>query len=85
MNEHEEINTGGVELESAQAQPSLTALIEEDPVKVLISQIREELKRVFFGQEVVVDQVLATFLAGGHLLLEGKAGVRKNAFGCGSG
>ena len=77
MNEHEEINTGGVELESAQAQPSLTAPIEEDPVKVLISQIREELKRVFFGQEVVVDQVLATFLAGGHLLLEGKPGLGK--------
>jgi len=77
MNEYEETNTGGIEAEGDQVRPSLAAPIGEDPVKVLISQIREELKRVFFGQAVVVDQVLATFLAGGHLLLEGKPGLGK--------
>ncbi len=46
-------------------------------VSGLISRIRGELKRVFFGQDAVVDQVLATFLAGGHVLLEGKPGLGK--------
>jgi len=54
-----------------------------------IDQLRTQLKRVFFGQDDVVDQVLATFLAGGHVLLEGKPGLGKthlvialaNAFG----
>jgi len=81
MNEYEETNTGGAENleapESYEASPSLAAPIAEDPVKVLITQIRDQLKRVFFGQEIVIDQVLATFLAGGHLLLEGKPGLGK--------
>jgi MoxR-like ATPase len=32
---------------------------------------------VFIGQDAVVDQVLAAFLAGGHVLLEGKPGLGK--------
>ncbi len=51
--------------------------VEDDPVKLLMTRIRGELNRVFFGQDTVVDQVLATFLAGGHLLLEGKPGLGK--------
>lgn len=72
MNEYEENHSENDEAISPLAPPRL-----QDPVQGLISKIREELKRVFFGQDQVVDQVLATFLAGGHLLLEGKPGLGK--------
>ena len=47
------------------------------PSATLIQQIRQEVTRVFIGQDAVVDQVLAAFLAGGHVLLEGKPGLGK--------
>jgi MoxR-like ATPase len=40
-------------------------------------QIRNEVTRVFIGQDAVVDQVLAALIAGGHILLEGKPGLGK--------
>jgi MoxR-like ATPase len=43
----------------------------------LVQQLRSELRKVVFGQDVVIDQVIATFLAGGHVLLEGKPGLGK--------
>lgn len=42
-----------------------------------ISALRHEVKKVFIGQDEVIDQVLAAFLAGGHVLLEGKPGLGK--------
>jgi MoxR-like ATPase len=39
--------------------------------------IRQELKKVFIGQDDVAGQVLAALLAGGHVLLEGKPGLGK--------
>lgn len=43
----------------------------------LAQSLRTELRKVVFGQDVVIDQVIATFLAGGHVLLEGKPGLGK--------
>jgi len=43
----------------------------------LTQQIFSELQKVFFGQDHVVSQVLASLLAGGHVLLEGKPGLGK--------
>ncbi len=43
----------------------------------LCQQIYGELKKVFFGQDQVVSQVLASLLSGGHVLLEGKPGLGK--------
>ena len=43
----------------------------------LIQRISTEVRRVFVGQDEVIDQVLAAFLAGGHVLLEGKPGLGK--------
>ena len=43
----------------------------------LIGKIRDQVRRVFHGQDEVIDQVLASFLAGGHVLLEGKPGLGK--------
>lgn len=39
--------------------------------------IRTEVAKVFVGQQTILDQVLAAFLAGGHVLLEGKPGLGK--------
>jgi MoxR-like ATPase len=43
----------------------------------LIHRMRGEVRRVILGQDVVIDQVLAALLAGGHVLLEGKPGLGK--------
>lgn len=43
----------------------------------LTENLRAELRKVVFGQDIVIDQVIATFLAGGHVLLEGKPGLGK--------
>lgn len=43
----------------------------------LLGRMREEIGRVFLGQPGVIDEVLAVFLAGGHILLEGKPGLGK--------
>ena len=43
----------------------------------IVAAIREEVQKVFVGQDAVLDQVLAAFLAGGHVLIEGKPGLGK--------
>jgi MoxR-like ATPase len=43
----------------------------------LLHAIQEQLSRVFLGQPAVVNQVLVAFIAGGHVLLEGKPGLGK--------
>ncbi|MFT4177193.1 MAG: MoxR family ATPase [Luteolibacter sp.] len=43
----------------------------------LIHRIRHEIREVILGQDVVIEQVLAALLAGGHILLEGKPGLGK--------
>ena len=43
----------------------------------LILRMRDQIRRVILGQEIVIDQVLAALLAGGHVLLEGKPGLGK--------
>lgn len=48
-----------------------------NPLAELIQRMREQIRRVILGQEVVIEQVLAALLAGGHVLLEGKPGLGK--------
>ncbi|HEY9102834.1 MoxR family ATPase [Chitinimonas sp.] len=43
----------------------------------IVRRLREEIGRAVVGQQVVIDQVLASFLAGGHVLLEGVPGLGK--------
>ena len=43
----------------------------------LVAAIRGEIKNVFLGQDDVLDQVIAAFLAAGHVLVEGKPGLGK--------
>jgi MoxR-like ATPase len=56
--------------------PSSTASPFQWTVEALQS-IRRTVARVFLGQDDVLDQVLAAFLAGGHVLIEGKPGLGK--------
>jgi MoxR-like ATPase len=41
------------------------------------SRLKDGLRRVFFGQDDVIEQLLATIYAGGHVLLEGVPGLGK--------
>jgi MoxR-like ATPase len=42
-----------------------------------VSRMKAGLRRVFFGQDDVLDQLLATVYSGGHVLLEGVPGLGK--------
>jgi MoxR-like ATPase len=42
-----------------------------------VIRMKAGLRRVFFGQDEVLDQLLATLFAGGHVLLEGVPGLGK--------
>ncbi len=43
----------------------------------IVRRMREEIQRAVIGQKIVVDQVLACCLAGGHVLIEGVPGLGK--------
>lgn len=42
-----------------------------------LAELKKEIKKVIVGQEETIDQLLITFLAGGHGLLEGVPGLAK--------
>ncbi|HUF47648.1 MAG TPA: MoxR family ATPase [Vicinamibacterales bacterium] len=48
-----------------------------DQATALATRLRAEVARVIVGQEVVLDQVFACLLAGGHCLLRGVPGLAK--------
>ena len=43
----------------------------------VLDRIRTQILRVVYGQDELVEQVLAALVAGGHLLIEGKPGLGK--------
>ncbi|MEY2757151.1 MAG: hypothetical protein RIR33_929 [Pseudomonadota bacterium] len=57
--------------------PSQEIVKEADAAVQLLAQVRSEIGKVVFGQERVVELVLATILAGGHALLIGAPGLAK--------
>jgi len=68
--------------QSSQENKSVDAMGMSAPqqsprAQALCQQIYAELRKVFFGQDQVVSQVLAALLSGGHILLEGKPGLGK--------
>jgi MoxR-like ATPase len=65
MNEEEEI-LGNPEIKQ-----------ELDQLFDLVQAIRTELAKAVIGQEEVVEQMLASLLVGGHILLEGVPGIAK--------
>lgn len=42
-----------------------------------LNDLKKEIKKIIVGQEDTIDQLLITFLAGGHALLEGVPGLAK--------
>ncbi len=42
-----------------------------------LKSLKQEIRKVIVGQEEIVDQLLITFLSGGHALLEGVPGLAK--------
>jgi MoxR-like ATPase len=57
----------------------MTAVTESDLARLAarLAALRAEIGRVIVGQDQVVDELLTTFLAGGHCLLEGVPGLAK--------
>jgi len=77
MNEHQPPSENPTAQDPAQPQASYQAAPTQTQAAQLCQQIYAELRKVFFGQDQVVSQVLAALLAGGHVLLEGKPGLGK--------
>ncbi len=61
----------------ASAQPAATPAAPMQQAAELVRRLRAEIRRAVIGQEAVLDQVLACFLAGGHALIEGVPGLGK--------
>ncbi len=57
--------------------PSADIVKEADAAVAQLAKVRAEIAKVVFGQERVVELVLATILAGGHALLIGAPGLAK--------
>jgi MoxR-like ATPase len=57
--------------------PTQDIVKEADAAVQLLARVRAEIGKVVFGQERVVELVLATILAGGHALLIGAPGLAK--------
>lgn len=51
--------------------------INLEPLKISVDKIRHELGKVIVGQHKMVDQLIVSILANGHILLEGVPGVAK--------
>lgn len=51
--------------------------INLEPLKSSVDQIRKELEKVIVGQHKMIDQLIVSILANGHILLEGVPGVAK--------
>ncbi|NHM01368.1 AAA family ATPase [Flavobacterium difficile] len=48
-----------------------------EPLKTSVDKIRQELGKVIVGQHKMIDQLIVSILANGHILLEGVPGVAK--------
>lgn len=58
--------------------PNLKAIEQSvNEVILQLQDLKQEIQKVIIGQEATIDQLLMTFLAGGHALLEGVPGLAK--------
>ena len=63
--------------EVAEPQDPAALVAEVEALGARLARVREAVGRVIFGQELVVERVLTTLLAGGHVLLVGVPGLGK--------
>ncbi len=84
MNEHDSLTPSATE--APPVAPSLTqpevqqpevAIPQTRPERVLIQRIQDEIRKVFIGQDDLVEMVLTAFISSGHLLIEGHPGLGK--------
>ncbi len=68
---------GGAPTAAAMPQPMNDTLPSAEDAARAAEALRQEIGRAVFGQADVIDHVLAGFLAGGHVLLEGVPGLGK--------
>jgi MoxR-like ATPase len=56
-----------------------TTSVEKSVQEIItgLNNLKQEIRKVIVGQEETIDQLLVTFLAGGHALLEGVPGLAK--------
>lgn len=67
-------------MQAAPAPVAAATAMTETPFRETaqrLAMIKQEINRVFVGQDLVVEQLLVSLLTGGHLLLEGKPGLGK--------
>jgi len=57
--------------------PPIDSKPDLSSVTQLAASLRTEIRKVVYGQDETITQVLAALLAGGHVLLEGKPGLGK--------
>jgi MoxR-like ATPase len=58
-------------MKTATTEKSVQEIIEN------LGKLKKEISKVIVGQDEIIDQLLITFLAGGHALLEGVPGLAK--------
>lgn len=78
MNENLNTNHAATSVQTQQSSSTSTIPPERLQQAIdIVSRLREEIRRAVVGQHRIVDQVLACFLAGGHVLIEGVPGLGK--------
>lgn len=65
------------ELNETTENVNFQSRINLEPLKTSVDKIRHELGKVIVGQHKMVDQLIVSILANGHILLEGVPGVAK--------
>ena len=77
MTEHDDMMQPALEAGADGVSEMLPASSAAERVRELTAALRAEIKKVVFGQDETLDQMIAALLAGGHVLLEGKPGLGK--------
>jgi len=63
--------------EVAETQDPAALVAEVEALGARLARVQETINRVIFGQDLVIERVLTTLLAGGHVLLVGVPGLGK--------
>ncbi|MFZ1751489.1 MAG: MoxR family ATPase [Saprospiraceae bacterium] len=77
MEDQNEIQLPPNEESSAEQTLHFESQIDMTPIRDRLAQVRSEISKVIVGQERMLDQLLISLLANGHVLLEGVPGVAK--------
>jgi len=65
------------ELTQSPIEPAAPVNTQASKERLIIQKIHDEIRKVFIGQDDLVEMVLTAFISGGHLLIEGHPGLGK--------